>query len=281
MRALLVLLVPHVALAQDVSLDKAPQAIADAIAKVDLEHAKTGETLVIATITPNDKTEKIDAKATRDALAKLKLKLLDDRMYGTKTVLTLEAANGVRVRMDFDAGGGTIAMTARPASTKPPGKCVAIPNVEHRVYVHAMAINQDGEPGQGTTYWDLGTKRIHDVDGDGIADAFVPVAKSRRACPEDVAMRVFVVRGSCGHDLGVIGPGTFQFDAGTAALDASGFRPFTMSAQHSKHGKKDPTPHLTTTTRVFAVKGGKYEQVSSKTTSGACHHCATWYCTAK
>jgi hypothetical protein len=88
---------------------------------------------------------------------------------------------------------------------------------------------------------------------------------------------VFVARGNCGHDLGVIGPGTFQWDAATAAIDASGFRPFTMEAQTGRLGKRG-IPEMTTTTRRFAVKRGKYAQVEIKSSTGVCHHCATWHC---
>lgn len=160
-----------------------------------------------------------------------------------------------------------------------PGVCVAVPNVTHPVNVKSRGTSTDGETYEGQTFWNFKTERIHDVDGDAIADAFVPVAKTKNACPEHVSFRVFVMRGACGHDLGVIGPGSFQFDAGTTALDASGFRPFTMEAQRARHGKPG-IPEMTTTIRRFAVKRGKYTQLDSKVTTGVCHHCATWHCTA-
>ena len=63
------------------------------------------------------------------------------------------------------------------------------------------------------------------------------------------------------------------------SVDASGFRAFTMETQKSKAGKKG-NPEMATTVRRFAVKAGKYKQLDVKTTTGACHHCATWSCTA-
>ena len=46
-------------------------------------------------------------------------------------------------------------------------------------YARSHAINQDGERGEGSTFWDYKTERLHDVDGDGIDDAFVPVARTK------------------------------------------------------------------------------------------------------
>ncbi|MBA3503300.1 MAG: hypothetical protein M4D80_12140 [Myxococcota bacterium] len=278
MKWLLALLVPSLA-AAEVKLDDAAQTITDAIAKIDLKLARFGETLSVETIAALDPSKPVDTKTLRANLAKQKLKVIDDRTYGNATVITIQAANGARARITVDQGGGAITLTARPANPTLPGKCVAIPDVKHPVYVNSSAINQSGDRGRGQTFWDYKTERIHDVDGDGIADAFVPVAKAKNACPEEVAFRVFVMRGACGHDLGVIGPGSFQFDAGTAAIDASGFRPFTMEAQKSKQGKRG-IPEMTTTVRRFGVKAGKYKQLDSKSTTGVCHHCATWNCSA-
>ena len=280
-RALLLLLAPVIAFADapSVKLDDAARAIADAAAKVELAHAKFGETLTIATIAPLDPAKPVDTKSLRDTLAKQKLQIIDDRTYGTSVVITVEAANGVRARVTVDQGGGSITMTARPRTAKPPGKCVPVPQAKHPVYVNSTGTSQDGETRRGQTFWDYKTERIHDVDGDGLADSFVPVAKTKSACPEEVSFRVYAMRGNCGHDLGVIGPGSFQWDAGTVALDASGFRPFTMEAQTSRLGKRG-IPEMTTTVRRFAVKHGRYTQVDTKTTTGVCHHCATWHCNA-
>jgi hypothetical protein len=263
-----------------VKLADAGGAIATAIAATDWKQTKTGETLSIATIAALDPAQPLDAKPLRDDLAKRKLKILDDRVEGNRVTIVVEDASGARARITVDQGGGAILLTARPANPKLPGKCVAIPQATHPVVVRATAIDQRGELRNGETFWDFKTERIHDVDGDGIADWFVPVAKDKHACPEEVSYRVFVARGSCGHDLGVIGPGTFQWDAATVALDASGFRPFAIESHTSKLGKH-LVPETTQTTRRFEVKAGKYKQVDIKTQTGKCHHCATWHCTAK
>ena len=278
MKRLLVLLVPTLA-AAEVKFDDAAKVVADAAAKVDLKNATFGETLTIDTIAPLDPSKTIDTQPLRDNLAKLKLKVIDDRMNGNTFVLIVEAANGARARIAFDHGGGGIMLTARPANPTLPGKCVAIPDEKHPVYVDSMGTNDSGESFDNRSLFDYKTDRIHDVDGDGIPDAFVPIAKTKNACPEEISFRVFVVRGACGHDLGVLGPGAFQFDAGTTAIDASGFRPFTMVAQASKRGKSG-LPEMTTTTRRFAFKRGKYAQLDAKKRGGVCHHCAVWHCHA-
>ena len=56
MKLLLALLVPTLAFADEVKLGDAAKAFVDAIAKVDLENEKFGETLSIATIAPLTRT---------------------------------------------------------------------------------------------------------------------------------------------------------------------------------------------------------------------------------
>ena len=89
---------------------------------------------------------------------------------------------------------------------------------------------------------------------------------------------MYAVRGTCGHDLGVVGPGAIDHTAVIASpLDASGFRPLVLTAESSGSGKR-PIPEHTTTTRRFEVRRGAYMLVDTKQRSGTCHHCATWYC---
>lgn len=264
-----------------VRVNDAADTLATAIAKLDGK-AKAGATFVVANIAkPDPKPNEAPVpRALRATLAKHKLTILDEREDSGTLTLTIEAANGARARVGVGPQGGIILLTPKPAATKAPGACVAIPEAKHPVFVNSMGISSDGEMFDGQTFWDYKTSRIHDVDGDGIADAFVPIAKTKHACPEQVSFRVFVVRGACGHDVGVVGPGSFAWDAGAVALDASGFRPFAMTAESSKHGKRG-LPEMTTTTRQFRFDNGKYKQTDSKTRTGICHHCAVWHCTGK
>lgn len=267
---------PRVAAADDpwIKPAGAVAAIRDAVARVDPK-APAGAGRLVARIENSDPAG--DGAAIRDALLKAGFTVVHDRTEPGHFVATFEARTGERVRVALDAAGGAITLVAKPSRTRPPGACVAIPSVDHPVRVHSSAIDQEGELRHGQTFWGFKTARLVDVDGDGIDDAFVPVAK-KHACPEDVSWRVYVVRGSCGHDLGVIGPGSIDHASAIARpLDASGFRPLVLTAEKTRTGKRGVPDHITTT-RKFEVRGGTYTQVDASQRTGTCHHCATWYC---
>lgn len=267
---------PRIAAAGDpwVKPAAAVAAITDAIAKVD-PTTPAGAGRVVARIEKGDAAK--DGAAIRDGLVKAGFTILDDQSEPGLFTVTFGAKTGERVRVAISAYLGTITLVAKPSKTRPPGPCVAIPSADHPVYVNSSAINQEGEIGHGQTFWHFKTRRLTDVDGDGLDDAFVPIAK-RNACPEEVTFRVYAVRGTCGHDLGVVGPGAIDHAAVIAVpLDASGFRPLVLTAESSRFGRR-PIPEHTTTTRRFEVRRGAYVQVDAKQRSGTCHHCATWSC---
>ncbi len=249
-------------------------AIRDAIAKADLR-TPAGTGRLVARIEQGDPVK--DGAAIRDALVKAGFTVVDDRTQPGTFLVTFEARTGERVRVVLDAHLGAITLIARPTKTKPPGPCVPIPSVDHPVHVHSSAVDQEGELRHGQTFWGFKTTRLLDVDGDGLDDAFVPVAR-KHACPEDVSWRVYAVRGGCGHDLGVVGPGSIDHaSAITLPLGASGFRPLVLTAETSSHGKRG-IPEHTTTRRWFEVRRGSYVLVDTKQQTGVCHHCATWHC---
>src|SRR6185369_3692747 len=105
-------------------------------------------------------------------------------------------------------------------------------------------------------------------------------APNKNACPEEISWRVYVRRGNCGHDVGVVGN---EFLAGLHAaevpLDASGFRPMTFSSEKSGSGQRG-IPVMTTTKRDFAFAMTGYVKANESKSSGLCHHCATWSCNA-
>jgi hypothetical protein len=267
---------PRVAAAGDpwIKPAAAVAAITDAIAKAD-PAAPAGAGRVIARIEKGDPAG--DGAAIRDGLVRAGFTVLDDRSEPGLFVVTLEARTGARVRVDVNAHLGTITLVARPSRAKPPGACVAIPSAEHQVYVNSSAIDQEGEIRHGQTFWHFKTRRLTDVDGDGLDDAFVPIAK-RNACPAEVSFRVYAVRGTCGHDLGVVGPGAIDHAAVIASPpDGSGFRPLVLTAERTRFGRRS-IPEHTTTTRRFEVRRGAYVLIDTKQRSGTCHHCATWSC---
>jgi hypothetical protein len=179
--------------------------------------------------------------------------------------------------LSFGPDGGKVSVIANPSTVAPPGACVAVPQVTHSLYVTSTGIDQLGEIHEAMTRWGYHTVRLADVDGDGLLDAFVPIAKPND-CPEDIQWRVFVMRGACGHDVGVVGKGTIAPDA-MGAGDGSGFRPIVVTSS-STGGGMSVIPKMTDTTTSFAFspKLGRYVRRGVKSRSGVCHHCALWSC---
>ena len=274
--AFLILLVPMGARAEAPFVAPA-DAVATAVKATETIDPKVvpGQTIVAAWI--SERKPAVNAQAVRDALAKTTLKVVEDRSGKNDLVVTLAAPSGARVTIALGNHQGSILVTPKPTATKPPGACVKVPDVRHEIYLTSSAIDQEGEFRQGTAHWDLRTARLLDVDGDGLLDAFVPIAPKKNSCPEDVSYRVYVMRGACGHDLGVVGPGSFHYSAPTVPLDASGFRPLTYESETTAYGK-GPIPEMQTSTRAFAVTKGRYARTKETRTSGKCHHCARWSC---
>jgi hypothetical protein len=277
MRAVLLLLVPSIAVASPPTIKPAEieGVVAKAIANADPK-APLGTSVVIA------KLEKLDvareAKALRDKLAGT---IVDDRDDGGATVLVVEGANKARVVIALAPEHGGIAVVAKPVVKKLAGACVAIPKVAPiEVDVNSSGVNHDGELTHGSSFWRMDTGRFIDVDGDAIGDMLVPIPPKTGVCPEDFTYRVYAMRGSCGHDLGVVGPGNFQWDAATVPLDASGFRPITMEQRKARRGARG-IPEMTTKLRVFAVKGKAYAGKLVNDSTGTCHHCGVWHCTKR
>jgi hypothetical protein len=243
-----------------------------AAAKIDAT-APRGVGQTIGTI---DTATAADAKVVRDALVAKGFAIVDSFEADGTAVMTVDA-KGVRATVSIGKDSGQIVVVANPSSVKPPGACVAVPNVKHPMRVISGAINQDGEYHDGETFWGFKTVRLADVDGDGILDAFVPIAKPYD-CPEDVQWRVYAMRGSCGHDLGVVGKGAIQPTA-MGPVAASGFRPIVVTSDRRAAASPDPEMAHTATTFTFSTKTGRYEQTDVKSSSGLCHHCARWHCT--
>lgn len=87
-----------------------------------------------------------------------------------------------------------------------PGECTALPQRTWNATVHARAVNNHGQHHSSDITWQLKTSRLYDVEGDGVLDTFVPL-HGRGQCPEQGLWPVYVMRGSCGHPVGTVGPG--------------------------------------------------------------------------
>ncbi len=158
-----------------------------------------------------------------------------------------------------------------------PGRCVRPPTVRHEVVVSSSSMGWDGHS-HGASTRVIKTARMLDVDRDGVDDVFVPIPPRKGACPDALSYRVYVMRGRCGHVLGVVGPGKLARDAATVPVDASGFRPITLETVTSKYGDRELEE--TTTSRAFAVRSGKYVEVSKQARGGECPHCSIRTCTS-
>lgn len=276
MRALVLLLAPSIAAAEPPTIKPAevPDAVAKAIAATPDPKAQPGSSSVIANFEKPD----VAALATtlRGAFAKQPVTIVDDRAHATSVVLVVEAKSKARVVITLAPERGTISVVAKPTANKPPGACVAIPTVKHEIVVHSSAIGQDGEHHHGSTNWLLETSRLFDVDGDALGDMFVPVPPARGVCPEDFSYRIYAMRGTCGYDLGVVGPGTFVWDTAYAPF-VNGYRAISIESRKSNHGSRG-IPEMTETKRTFGVTGTTYKQTAIQNRGGVCHHCATWHC---
>lgn len=250
--------------------------IAAALASPD-PHAAKGAGHVIAHI------DKADIAAVTAALRreipKRHWKLLDAFTTDSLSALTIEGATGARATVSFGSDHGEIGVTDRPASVSAPGPCVAIPQVVHEVQVRGSGVDDGGELFESEHRWKLTTTRTFDVDGDGIVDAFVPAPATKNTCPDEASWRVYAMRGSCGHDLGVVGPGWLVPDAMAMSLDASGFRPLVFTSDSTTYGKGH-IPKRTTTTTSFGIVKNRYKRLTTKRSGGLCHHCAMTWCQA-
>lgn len=272
----LIVLCPLIARAEAplVAVDEVVKTALDATVSIDPK-TPAGKAAIVAWIGPST----LGATKIREALAKTSLIVLDDHTTQYSVTITVEAPNKSRVTIVLGPSQGSIIVTPTPTVQKLTSKCVAIPAARHEVDLHATAINQMGESSTASVRFSLETTRMLDVDGDGIRDAFVPVAPRKNACPEDVSWRVFVMRGRCGHEVGTVGTGSLGLRAADVPLDPSGFRPMTFESETTRGGK-GPIPELSTTLRTWAVVNGRYKKATETTTSGVCHHCSRWWCNA-
>jgi hypothetical protein len=275
MRGLAILalaVLPASAHADELAAVDVVSAISRAVAKLDPK-APAGEPIEVATIAPS-KDVPADAKLVRNAIAAAHYHVLLDVAEG-RAMIAIDVENA-RAIIVLDRDGGSVAITPSPSSISAPGKCVAIPNVTHEIRRRSMGIGQDGEPQESDTRLNAATHHAFDIDGDGIPDVLVPAAATAGECFEQLHWRVFLVRGACGHELGAVGPGWVTVDG---ARDASGFHPLvagTNSTGTDAQGNREST---TRTTR-FAVRHGAYVKVDSSARTGACPHCASWWCSA-
>jgi hypothetical protein len=250
------------------------------IAKPDAK-AAAGAATKIAWIDKIADAEATD-KAWRFALATAKLTIIWEEVDAGSINYVVEAPNKARATITANIWStGDIWVIAKPIlGKKMRGACVAVPQVVHPFYIVSNGVNNDGERYSKRGDDEMRTRTEVDVDGDAIPDSFVPAPPSKNACRHDTPYRVYVMRGTCGHEAGVVGPGWSERDVLATPPDASGLRPLTMTAEHTETSSSR-IPESVRTTRSFVATNGRYALKSKNTTRGVCHHCAVLTCSAR
>lgn len=207
------------------------------------------------------------------ALTEAGMTIVDAAPSAGGAVRTVELAGGARATLWVNHNSGTITLTPSPTAAKPRGKCVAIPEVSMVIDRTSHNFDHHSRSHPGSSRLGLSTARLHDVDGDAVMDAFVPSAPAD-ACPDEASWKVYLVRGSCGHYLGEIGPGYVE----KGPDRHRGYADLETSTTSVGHDAKDPVPVMSRTRRTYALRAGRYRQRSTTSTSGRCHHCGTSSC---
>jgi hypothetical protein len=160
-----------------------------------------------------------------------------------------------------------------------PGPCVVPPEREYRAMVSSSSIDQMGISRSGSMEYRYATARWADVDGDGEPDVWVPV-RSEGACPEDQRSEIYVMRGTCGHRVGIVGPGRYPWldhEVVTLPPDASGLSPLELVAESVTYGNDgDPVSHLYR--RRFEYRPSGYALTAERYSHDRCSHCASYRC---
>ena len=144
-----------------------------------------------------------------------------------------------------------------------PGPCVAVPEVEFQV-----VMNHE----RGASTYPFRTTFDIDLDGDGVLDARVPLAKDV-SCPGDVREALYVMRGACGHRVGTVGP----WQIATLLIErvsppTTGLKDVHTSTGAVLDGKR------TDIRRVFTFEGGTYREATVEAKDFPCPDCKSRTC---
>jgi hypothetical protein len=160
----------------------------------------------------------------------------------------------------------------------PPGACVAIPSPTFHVH---RTTTQSSPPDPAYPYQreatlGFGTTRAVDVDGDGTLDVLVP-EPAPGDCVGSMHVAVYLVRGACGHRLGVI-----QGRVDPAASSTHRIRGlFDLVTTVDETVQDDPRvpARRRTHRRTYRFDGAAYRELTHTTSDAVCHHCVREACT--
>jgi hypothetical protein len=250
--------------------------ITDAVADPPAELAR-GATVEIGTLLPGSAWRE-SAAALDDELEALGATVVARGSTATDEHRTIELAGGARATLVIRPGGGSVSLTPRPIEPRLRGKCVAIPAVNHTVRRHSNEIrhphgrHHQGRRRMGDMHHAVGTTRFHDLDGDAVLDAMVP-SLGATSCPDEATWDVYIVRGTCGHHVGTVGPGQVT----PRPTRHHGLADLVTTHRVSKTVKGQP--EIQTATTTYAMKRGRYRKVKTvRSEPGRCRHCAVSTC---
>jgi hypothetical protein len=187
-----------------------------------------------------------------------------------------------------NARASGLLQTVTPPTRQPRlrGPCVAVPERRFEIWVHPNAgAPVEGYHGRGrapqSIRWGFHTGFDHDLDGDGLLDALVPLTR-KAYCPQSVRQEIYITRcsasGCCGHKVGSIGGG--HIDAAVLRKSRpgpAGLKPIVVSFQRTEG--KSRIPERYSHTLRYAFDGRGYRVAHRRRSGGRCHHCGFSTCT--
>lgn len=210
--------------------------------------------------------------------AQARFATLEEAPGGRRVLMSLEAVWGEAGRLR-----GTLEEVASPrALARLPGACLPIPAASFSWQISSSTIGHDGELYSDSRRQTATTTRMVDLDGDGVLEAFVPVARWGKGprqvadCPDDLRWDVWIVRGQCGHLVGRVEGETPAHDTWKTPIGPSGLRELVMESEQSSHTER--LPRLDHFARRHRFNGKGYVKIGEKRSGGTCHHCASWWC---
>lgn len=166
-----------------------------------------------------------------------------------------------------------------PRAFVPPGACGAIPDTS---WVLRRTTTQSSPPDPefpGVSHSEVGygPARVLDLDGDGVRDAFVPEPQ-RGDCVDDMHIALYVVRGTCGHRVGVV-VGRPETSAPATRRGGALLELVTTERETVQRDPRVPAVQRTHT-RTYRFDGRAYRETRHTQRDAICHHCAQVWCEA-
>jgi hypothetical protein len=211
-----------------------------------------------------------------DGLRAARLDIVDSQLGDHEIVITV-ALDGVRAAIKITEDGGEVWLVPRPVASAAPKTCTPLPMIDLAIADEFDVVGHDGVYQRGRTTRHVITTRSHDLDGDGILDAFVPLHRGKE-CAGHGRWKVYLVRaGGCAVPAGQVGPGEPWIEM-TVPPARGKLRPIetrsVVWAQDWSAPEKRKGPEV----RSTYAGARAYARTSRQVVQRTCHHCATENC---